>query len=387
VPRALLSEIRVTNFRSARRLTLQPGSICAFIGEPGAGKSNVLFALRALLDPSFDLSTADVTVGQRELSIEATLADGRTISLEERTGAPPIVHFPTNLRGGDLVSVTVDSPSAEAIQSVIRQALERSPAPRVALIRGLEACALEFSGAVFAIEEPELFLAPHAHRYLRRLIRHLAEGGNQIFFTTHAPGLLSLAALEEVNLVSRDDIGVTAVEQLRPIRVDDAFRVMCEFDAERSELFLSRAAVLVEGMTEKITLPLVFQALGYDPDGEQISIVECGGKANMPLFIEICRRARVPFVVVHDSDMRPDREPVEDEVKLNALIRRLAGAQRTVVLEPDFEGVAGFGGRGPKPQRAWSHLAQARLDELPEPLVRAVQLALDSAHPREPSYS
>jgi predicted ATP-dependent endonuclease of OLD family len=387
VPGALLSEIRVVNFRSARRLALRPGSICAFIGEPGAGKSNVLFALRALLDPSFDLSTADVTVGQRELSIEATLADGRIISLEERTGAPPIVHFPTSLRGGDLVSVTVDSPSAEAIQSVIRLALERSPAPRVALIRGLEACALEFSGAVFAIEEPELFLAPHAHRYLRRLIGHLAEGGNQIFFTTHAPGLLSLAALEEVNLVSRDELGVTAVEQLRPIRVDDAFRVMCEFDAERSELFLSRAAVLVEGMTEKITLPLVFQALGYDPDGEQISIVECGGKANMPLFIEICRRARVPFVVVHDSDMRPDRDPVEDEVKLNALIRRLAGAQRTVVLEPDFEGVAGFRGRGPKPQRAWSHLAQARLDELPEPLVRAVQLALDSAHPREPSYS
>ena len=387
MPSALLSEIRVANFRSARRLTLRPGSICAFIGEPGAGKSNVLFALRALLDPSFDLSTADVTVGQRELSIEATLADGRTISLEERTGAPPIVHFPTNLRGGDLVSVTVDSPSAEAIQSVIRQALERSPAPRVALIRGLEACALKVSGVVFAIEEPELFLAPHAHRYLRRLIRHLAACGNQVFFTTHAPGLLSLAALEEVNLVSRDGLGVTAVERLRPVRVDDAFRVMCEFDAERSELFLSRAAILVEGMTEKITFPLVFRALGHDADGEQISIVECGGKANMPLFIEICRRARVPFVVVHDSDMRADREPVEDEVKLNALIRRLAGAKRTVVLEPDFEGIAGFRGRGPKPQRAWSHLAEARLDELPEPLVRAVQLALDSAHPREPSYS
>ena len=387
MPGALLSEIRVANFRSARRLALRPGPICAFIGEPGAGKSNVLFALRALLDPSFDLSTADVTVGQRALSIEATLADGRTISVDDRTGAPPIVHFPTTLRGGDLVSGTVDSSSAEAIHEVIREALARAPAPRVALIRGLEACALEFSGVVFAIEEPELFLAPHAHRYLRRLIRRLAESDNQVFFTTHAPGLLSLAALEEVNLVSRDDLGVTTVERLRPIRVDDAFRVMCEFDAERSELFFSRAAVLVEGMTEKITLPFVFQALGHDPDGEQISIVECGGKANMPLFIEICRRARVPFVVIHDSDLRPEREPLEDEVKLNALIRRLAGARRTVMLEPDFEGVAGFHGRGPKPERAWTHLAHAPLDQLPEPLVRAVKLALASAHPRQPSYS
>jgi hypothetical protein len=387
VPGTLLSEIRVANFRSARGLALRPGPICAFIGEPGAGKSNVLLALRALLDPSFVLTATDVTSGQRELSIEATLANGRVVSLDDRTDAPPIVHFPTDLRGGDLVSGSADSSSAEAIHGVIREALARAPAPRVALIRGLEACAPEFSGAVFAIEEPELFLAPHAHRYLRRLFRRLAEGGNQIFFTTHAPGLLSLAALEEVNLVGRDDLGVTTVERLRPIRVDDAFRVMCEFDAERSELFFSRATVLVEGMTEKITLPLVFQALGHDPDGEQISIVECGGKANMPLFIEICRRARVPFVVVHDSDMRPDREPVEEEVKLNALIRRLAGTQRTVVLDPDFEGVAGFGGRGPKPQRAWFHVAQARLDELPEPLVRAVQLALTSAHTREPSYS
>ena len=117
MPSALLSEIRVVNFRSARRLVLRPGSVCAFIGEPGAGKSNLLFALRALLDPSFDLSTADVTVGQRALSIEATLADGRTISLDERTGAPPIVHFPTALRGGDLVSATVDSPSADAVHA------------------------------------------------------------------------------------------------------------------------------------------------------------------------------------------------------------------------------------------------------------------------------
>ena len=384
---ALLSEIRVVNFRSARRLTLQPGPVCAFIGEPGAGKSNVLIALRALLDPSFDLSATDITFGERGVSIGATLADGRSISLDGRTGAPPIVHFPTSLRGGDLVSATSDSPSAEAIRGVIREALALAPAPRVALIRGLEACVPEFSGVVFAIEEPELFLAPHAHRYLRRLIGRLAEGGNQIFFTTHAPGLLSLAALDEVNLVTRDELGVTAVERLRPIRVDDAFRVMCEFDAERSELFFSRAAILVEGMTEKISLPFVFRALGHDPDGEQISIVECGGKTNMPLFIEICRRARVPFVVVHDSDLRPEREPLEDNLRLNALIRRLAGPRRTVVLEPDFEGVADFYGRGPKPERAWSRLADAGPDELPEPLVRAVRLVLDAAHPRPLSYS
>ena len=387
MPGPLLSEIRVVNFRSARRLVLRPGPVCAFIGEPGAGKSNVLFALRALLDPSFDLSTADVTAGERSTSIEATLADGRTISIDDRTGAPPIVHFPTALRSGELVSATADLAASDAVHALIREALARAPAPRVALVRGLEACAASTSGIVFAIEEPELFLAPHAHRYLRRLIQRLAEGGNQIFFTTHAPGLLSVVALEEVNLVTRDELGVTAVERLRAIDADDAFRVQCEFDAERAELFVSRAAILVEGMTEKIILPFVFRALGHDPDREQISIVECGGKTNLPLFIEICKRARVPCVVVHDSDLRPGRDSVEAEVKLNALIRRHAGARQTVVLEPDLEGVAGFHSRAHKPERAWRRLAHARPEELPEPLVRAVRLAIDAAHPRPPSYS
>jgi hypothetical protein len=385
----LLSEIRVVNFRSARRAVLRPGAVCAFIGEPGTGKTNLLFALRALLDPDFDLSTADLTIGERAISIEATLADGRTVSLAERDGGPPIVHFPTALRATDLVSGTTGSPSADSVHRLIQRALEQAPAPRVALVRGLEACvAAETTGVVFAIEEPELFLAPQAHRYLRRLIHRLAESGNQIFITTHAPGLLSVAALEEVNLVARDEIGVTTIERLRPIDVDDAFRVMCEFDAERAELFLSRAAILVEGITEKIALPFVFHALGYDADREQISIVECGGKTNLPLFVEICKRAHVPYVVVHDSDLRPGRQPLQEELRLNALIRRRAGARRTIVLEPDFEGVAGFRAKKKnKPERAWRHLANVRSDELPKPLAVAVRLAIESAHPRAPSYS
>jgi predicted ATP-dependent endonuclease of OLD family len=380
---ALLSEVRVVNFRSARQLVLRPGPICAFIGEPGSGKSNVLLAARALLDPSYDLSLADVTFGERGISIEATLADGSTISLAQRNGGPPIAHFPAELRGGDLLPPS----SPEDVHTLVHDALTRAPAPRVALVRGLEACAGQTSGVVFAIEEPELFLAPQAHRYLYRLIKRLAELGNQIFFTTHAPGLLSVAALDEVNLVTRDELGVTAVERLSPIDVDDTFRVTCEFDAHRAELFLSRAAILVEGMTEKISFPLVFHALGRDADREQISIVDCGGKSNLPLFVEICRRARIPYVVVHDSDMRPGREPVPSEVRLNALIRRQAGARRTIVLEPDFEGVFGFRSRARKPERAWHRISNARADELPEPLVRAVRLALESAHPRQPSYS
>jgi predicted ATPase len=384
--RPLLREIRAVNFRNHRRLTVQPGPICALIGEPGAGKSSALLAVRALLDPGLDLASSDVAFGEEELSIEATLDDGRTISLSNRDGAPPVVHFPADLRAGTLVAGS-DHGSARTVRDSIEHALARSPAPRVALVRGLEACVGAAQGVVFAIEEPELYLAPQGHRYLYRLIHRLVEHGNQVLFTTHSPGLLNVAALEEVNLVRRDELGITSVERLQAVDVDDTFRALCEFDAERSELFFSRAAILVEGMTEKMTFPFVFRALGHDADREQISIVECGGKSNLPLFVEICKRARVPYVVVHDSDQRPGREPIPSDLRLNALIKRRAGARRTIVLEPDFEGVAGFRSRHRKPERAQHRLGHARREDLPAPLVRAVELALAAARPRPPTYS
>ena len=67
--------------------------------------------------------------GARTLSIEASLADGRTVSLDDRGETPPLAHFPTALRGGDLVSITTGSPAGEAAHDVIQAALSVRPPP------------------------------------------------------------------------------------------------------------------------------------------------------------------------------------------------------------------------------------------------------------------
>lgn len=145
---------------------------------------------------------------------------------------------------------------------------------------------------------------------------------------------------------------------------------MTEFDAERSELFLSRAALLVEGQTERLALPFAFAAMGYDADREGISIVECGGKANIVLFARVCRAVGIPFVALYDRDRG-------DEV-LNEKIRALAG-DRTVVLNPDFERVSGLRGGSHKPERAWRRFVSMGRDELPPPLRTAVELVVELA--------
>ncbi len=384
-----LKRIQVTNFRSARNIEFEPGSLCAFIGESGAGKSNVLESVRVLLDPAAPpLLPEDVTRGERTSAIRGQLHDGATLTLDDRWSAPPVLFFPARARAETLLAPTARRGEVgERAVELIETAMEESPAPRVALVWGLEACASELSGLIVLIEEPELFLAPPGQRYLYRLLERLAARGNQVFYTTHSAAFLNILRLEEIAVVTHEGDEGSTVRQLEPIDADDEFRAACEFDAERSELFLSRATILVEGLTEKVGFPYIFAALGHDADREAISVIECGGKTNMPLFVEICKRVGVPYVVVHDSDAKRDGKPTPGEAHLNSLIAAAAGKDRTVMLDPDFEGALGLHRKSRKPAQAWHYLSQAKADEIPEPLKKAVELALDIARPGPPTYS
>lgn len=359
-----LVDVHVRGFRAARDVKLRPEPLTALVGEASAGKSTLLAAIRALLDPEAPSEPGAVIegrLGRRKL----VAGDGRK--------RPPVVFMPADLRGGSLVA----PPVASAVLDLFRAVLDTSSqgAAAASFVRAVERCCeLEVTGTVLLVEEPELFLRPQAQRYLYRLLHGFVRGGNQVIYSTHAPSLLNVGRLEELVLVARDPVRGTRVHQPEPVVGREKLRMLTEFDAERSELFLARAAILVEGWTEKVAFPFVFQALGRDADREAVSIVECGGKANIPLFARVCRAVGVPFVVVHDRDSggRADRV-------LNALIAETAGADRTIVLDPDFEAATGLRRHSHKPEQAWRRFREPGGPPLPEPLVRAVEVALSLA--------
>jgi AAA ATPase domain/Protein of unknown function (DUF2813) len=375
-----IAQLEVKGFRTARDVSFAPGQMCALVGEANAGKSNLLAAIRAVLDPeSAPLIESDLAEdGGEGVSIRARLAGGGEVRLEGAPGrtthlgaelAPTTLFLPAETRGSAVLALSrtyAAGPAADRLRDA------------VSLLDVVESSVAASGGVVLLIEEPELYLRPQAQRYLYRVLRELALTGNQIIYSTHSPAFLNVARLDELVFVERLPASGTHALRPEPVSADADFRVMTEFDTTRSELFLAQAVVLVEGLTEKLVLPFVFSALGYDIDREAISIVECGGKPNLPLFARICRSTGVPFVVVHDSDRKPGGAFTEAERALNALIADSAGSDRVVVLDPDLEAVAGLSGHRRKPHRAWKEFAERSASDMPPELVRIVELVTSS---------
>jgi hypothetical protein len=381
-------------YRAARELAFEPGSMCALVGEASSGKSTVLTGIWTLLEAAAPPPTIDdVARGTSgRIHLEAELEKGDTIFLDarppdtlnlNRAGAPPVLFLPANLRSRSVVAPATGAGAAdvaELFQPPYAAHHWSQADGGLQLIAGMERLvASNLRRFVLLIEEPELYLSPHLQRHLFRVMRELAQRGNQILYSTHASVFLSVDRIEDLALVRhRSDHGSTLF-QPEPLAEAEAFRVLSEFDSDRAELFLARAVLLVEGRTEKLTFPLVFDALGVEPDKEGILVVECGGKGNMPLFARICNACDIPYVIVHDRDAPKGERPIESERVVNKQIQDEAGRRRTIVLVPDFEAVSGVStrGRGRKPRKAYRHYTGN--GDVPDALRLAVEKVLKAA--------
>jgi predicted ATP-dependent endonuclease of OLD family len=381
----VLDRISIHGYRGARDVELEPDAVCVLVGESSSGKSTVLAAVWTLLEAAAPMPTvADVSHGYTRIHVEAD-SGGRTLFLDarppgtlnlNREGAPPALFFPANLRPTTLLAPT--DRQAKRAASVVQD--EQTEDGGLSLVRAVTALVeARIRGHVILIEEPELYLSPPSQRHLHTQLHRLAaRGRNQVLYSTHSPVFLGIDRLHQLVLVRHDERTGTTLLQPDALPRDQSLRLLTELDAERAEIFLSRAVMLVEGRTEKLAFPFVFRALGYDADQEAIAIVDCAGKGNIPLFAEVCNACRIPYVVVHDRDAPRGQQPTDAERISNEAIVRTAGRRRPVALVPDFEGVSGLRARRGKPAAAFKRFQDGNGD-VPGPLRQAVERVVASA--------
>lgn len=156
----------------------------------------------------------------------------------------------------------------------------------------------------FAFEEPELFLHPQMCRATFESLKKISET-DQIFICTHSPHLIDMEDYKSIIIVRKPDLETgTKIQQVREELYDGEkkrqFNMIRYFNPDRNELFFARKTILVEGATEKVILPLLSRRL--DLFDHSVSIIDCGSKFNLTLFMVVLNAFRIPYIVIHDED-------------------------------------------------------------------------------------
>lgn len=169
---------------------------------------------------------------------------------------------------------------------------------------------------ILCLEEPEAHLHPAMQYKLFKYLRNLDETNGlnqQIFVTTHSSNISAVAGIDNMYMLAynRDDGNAECCQQSlsKQFMDEDGEAVKMEakayltkfLDVTRSDMLFSDKVILVEGIAEKLLMPLFMEICGCPYEDEHISIVEIGGK-NFKYFVELFNRNAVRKKVLCITD-------------------------------------------------------------------------------------
>ncbi len=249
---------------------------------------------------------------------------------------------------------------------------------------------------IFAIEEPELFLHPQAQRALATALRQLSESDNhQVFVCSHSSHFVNLDHYQDIVIADKPSPRegtqirqcteeIFAGEDLRNKK--NRFHMAYWVNPERGEMFFAKKTVFVEGETERSILPFLAEKLAcFDSD---VSIIDCGSKHNLPLYITIANAFSLNYHVIHDEDPLPDPIPEEwnDDKRrekqrtygLNQIVANMVGEHIQVSVCPgNFESMNGISKTKAKNKgkalAALEHFQDMTDEDMPSELVSLVK--------------
>lgn len=168
--------------------------------------------------------------------------------------------------------------------------------------------------SVVLLEEPEAHLHPAMQYKLFKYINHLQENDalrQQIFVTTHSS---NITAVTDTDCII--DLHYDRESTPNNVTSTNFVNLFCEkntasknyikkfLDVTRSDMLFADSVVLVEGITEKLLLPVFMKKEGFDPDDNHVSIVEMGGKWMSHFLYLFPKERRTRVLCLTDCDYK-----------------------------------------------------------------------------------
>lgn len=154
------------------------------------------------------------------------------------------------------------------------------------------------TSALLCIEEPELYLHPHARRLINDRLTDFIAGKNQVIVTTHSPEFLRSNG-EDVNVLalSRESQGSTACIS---INLKDYSRLLVhEFS---SELFFADKAIICEGFDDFVVRAVANEFFPKQLDSKNVSVISAGGKDKFAGVVRLVLNLGIKCYIVADFD-------------------------------------------------------------------------------------
>lgn len=158
---------------------------------------------------------------------------------------------------------------------------------------------------ILLIEEPEAFLHPPSIRAARESLYKIADLiGWQLMITTHSPIFIDVSKDHTTIIrVDKNDEYETRIFSTEKAGFEEGDRERLKMiracNPSVNEFFFANSVVLVEGDTEQTVLNMI---KSKKPQHSAISVVNCHGKANIPMFQKILNHFGVNYIVIHDID-------------------------------------------------------------------------------------
>lgn len=196
-------------------------------------------------------------------------------------------------------------------------------------------CKVFNQSSLLILEEPELFLHPHAKRMLSDMLNDFIRNSgrnneNQIIITTHSEEFIHNVDIENINVIRKTEKG-TKKSRINVENYGDGKelqKLKIELQYKNTEMFFAEKVILVEG-EEQILIPNIVQKI-YGKNilnNNDISIVKVGGKSYFEIYRKVLNELNIKNYIIADYDIidKGLESLLDDENKnkLNAIRKKL----------------------------------------------------------------
>jgi CRISPR-associated exonuclease Cas4 len=204
-----------------------------------------------------------------------------------------------------------------------------------------------FPSIILAFEEPELYLHPQAQLAFYDDIKKLADH-DQVLLCTHSTHLVDIQDFEGVKILRRDSLSTDthvcecATDIFNDLPLKKQLALAKLFDANVNKMFFADKIILVEGHEDVMALTEVAKK-HVNCFSHRVTIVNAGGKGNIPHLQRVLNAFKIPYTVVYDTDPGDASSERDTQIIENLINSGAFGLCSSMPMDPDLPTVVGYG--------------------------------------------